>query len=91
VWFLLIAVWWGVAVGGGGAILFGIIFTTLFYLARDNAFQGPNRAIFQGSVAWLAGIIITFLAFAMLRYKGWEDKIARKLEAKAQEVGHHLE
>jgi hypothetical protein len=66
--------------------LTGIIFITLFYVARDNAFNGPNKSIFQGSVAWFAGILISFLAFAMLRYKGWEDKIARKLHAKAQEV-----
>lgn len=35
--------------------------------------------IFKGVVAWVAAIFITFLAFAMLRYKGWEDKWARKL------------
>lgn len=35
--------------------------------------------IFKGVVAWIASIFIAFLAFAMLRYKGWEDKWARKL------------
>jgi hypothetical protein len=62
----------------------------MFYVARNNAFKGPDKSIFQGCVAWFAGILITFLAFAMLRYKGWEDKIARKLHAKAQEVSGKL-
>ena len=38
-----------------------------------------SQFIFKGVVAWIACIFITFLAFAMLRYKGWEDKWARKL------------
>jgi hypothetical protein len=68
------------------SIIFGIIFSLVFYLAKENLFNGQNKAIFKGSIAWFAGILITILAFAMLRYKGWETKIKRKLEGMAQQV-----
>lgn len=81
-----LAVWWGVAAGVGGSIIFGIIFVCIYYVARDNVFQGKNRNIFKGAIAWFAGALIAIFAFAMLRYRGWEDKIKRKLEAKIQAV-----
>lgn len=73
-------VWWGVTFGILLSIVFGIVFSILFYVAKNNLFTGESKNIFKGSIAWFAGILITILAFAMLRYKGWEDKIKRKLE-----------
>lgn len=76
-------VWWGVFFGVSTSIIFGIIFSAVYYTAKQNIFTGKNQSIFKGSIAWFAGSLITVLAFAMLRYKGWEDKIKRKLEMKA--------
>ena len=54
----------------------------MYYKAQQNLFQGGSgQFIFKGVVAWIACLFITFLAFAMLRYKGWEEKWARKLGA----------
>ncbi len=73
------------------SILFGIVFSIMFYVAKENLFTGNSKSIFKGTIAWFAGILITMLAFAMLRYRGWEDKIKRKLEGMAQKVptGYH--
>lgn len=79
-------VWWGVAAGVALSIVFGVVFSILFYVAKNNLFTGDSKAIFKGCIAWFAAILMTFLAFAMLRYKGWEEKIKRKLEKLAAEA-----
>lgn len=43
----------------------------------------PFSPLTQGAICWVAAIFITMLAFAMLRYKGWETKWERKLQATA--------
>lgn len=77
-------VWWGVGAGLIVSIIFGVVFSCVYYVAKNNVFNGNDKAIFKGSIAWFAGCLIAILAFAMLRYKGWEDKIKRKLETLAQ-------
>ncbi|GAX73688.1 hypothetical protein CEUSTIGMA_g1139.t1 [Chlamydomonas eustigma] len=51
-----------------------VVSILLTFVNRSNpALKG------QGVIAWVASAFITYLSFAMLRYKGWEDKWARKL------------
>ena len=54
--------------------------------AKDNIFQGRNQFIFKGATAWLASLLITILAFAMLRFMGWEEKWKRRLGEAAKKV-----
>ena len=76
------SVWWGVGTGVCISLVLGAVFAIMYYTAQQNLFQGgTGQFIFKGVVAWVASIFIMFLAFAMLRYKGWEDKWARKLGA----------
>ncbi|KAL6765919.1 iron permease FTR1 family-domain-containing protein [Haematococcus lacustris] len=84
-------VWWGVGCGAALSILFGVIFISVFYVTKENVFTGTNKSIFAGSICWFAGTLITILAFAMLRYKGWEEKIQRKLEERAKQELERLE
>ncbi len=42
-------------------------------------FSFRQQFIFKGTVAWVAALFITYLAFVMLQYQGWEEKWARKL------------
>lgn len=37
--------------------------------------------IFKGAVSWVACLMITYLAFTMLQFQGWEEKWKRKLDA----------
>ena len=78
--FLEKQVWWGVGLGVVVSILFGIIFIVIYYKAAQNLFQGPNQMIFKGAVSWMACLMITYLAFTMLQFFGWEDKWKRKLD-----------
>ncbi|GIL42605.1 hypothetical protein Vafri_569 [Volvox africanus] len=75
------SVWYGVAVGVGVSIVFGAIFITVYYTAKDNLFSGKNRDWFKGVISWVAAVLITVLGFAMLRFLGWEAKWKRKLAA----------
>lgn len=77
-------VWWGVFAGVFLSIIFGIIFSVLFYVTKEKAFGGPGADIFKGCISVVAGTLIVILAFAMMRYRGWEDKIKRKLHALAK-------
>ena len=36
--------------------------------------------IFKGVVSWIASFMITYLAFTMLQFSGWEEKWRRKLD-----------
>lgn len=78
--FLEKQVWWGVGLGVAVSILFGIIFIVLYYKAAQNLFSGPNQMLFKGIVSWIACLMITYLAFTMLQFFGWEDKWKRKLD-----------
>ena len=77
--FLEKQVWWGVGLGVCASLIFGIVFIVLYYKAAQNLFQGPNQMIFKGVVSWIASFMITYLAFTMLQFSGWEEKWRRKL------------
>ena len=80
------AVWVGALVGIGCAILVGTVFIVLFYVAKRTIFKGAGQAIFEGFLELIAAFMLTFLAFAMLKVKGYEEKWRLKLESAAVKV-----
>jgi len=80
------AVWIGALTGIVVSILLGIAFIVAFYAAKTTLFKGDGKAIFFGYVSLLAALLITLLAFAMLRFMNYEKKWERKLTAAAQKA-----
>lgn len=74
------AVWAGALSGIGLAIIVGITFVCLFYVAQQQVFKGTARSIFEGCLMLIASFFITLLAFVMLKFKGYEEKWQVKLE-----------
>ncbi|GBF96952.1 plasma membrane iron permease [Raphidocelis subcapitata] len=77
-------VWWGAGAGIVISIIFGGIFAGVYYAAKTMLFKGTAKAIFQGVISYIAVFLITYLAFAMLRFANIEEKYARKLEVAAK-------
>lgn len=82
----MLAVWAGAISGVLLAIVIGIIFIVLFYVAQQTVFQGDGKNIFTGILMLIASFMITFLAFAMLKIKGYEEKWQAKLEGAASQM-----
>lgn len=82
----MLAVWAGAIAGVTLAILIGIIFIVLFYVAQQTVFSGDGKNIFTGVLMLIASFMITFLAFAMLKIRGYEEKWQAKLEASASQM-----
>ncbi|KAI8471619.1 MAG: iron permease FTR1 family-domain-containing protein [Monoraphidium minutum] len=77
-------VWWGAGAGIGLSVIFGAIFAGVFYAAKTLLFKGTAKAIFQGVISYVAVILITYLAFAMLRFSNVEEKYSKKLQLAAK-------
>ncbi|KAK9831850.1 hypothetical protein WJX81_001676 [Elliptochloris bilobata] len=77
-------VWYGALSGIVISVVLGVCFIIIFYVAKQTLFQGTGKAIFFGYVSLLAALLITLLAFAMLRFMNYEKKWERKLTAAAQ-------
>ena len=73
--------WAGALLGVGVAIVIGTVFILLFFVAKRTIFAGPGQSIFYGFLMLLASFMLTFLAFAMLKVRGYEEKWRLKLEA----------
>ena len=90
VWFasatVVLAVWAGAIGGVLLAIVIGIVFIVIFYVAQQTVFQGDGKNIFTGVLMLIASFMITFLAFAMMKIKGYEEKWQAKLEASAAQM-----
>ena len=89
------AVWAGALAGVGVAIVIGTVFIVLFFVAKRTIFAGPGQNIFYGFLMLLASFMLTFLAFAMLKVRGYEEKWRLKLEAATEVMSglhptHHL-
>ena len=82
----MLAVWAGAIGGVLLAIVIGIIFIVLFYVAQQTVFKGDGKNIFTGVLMLIASFMITFLAFAMLKIKGYEEKWQAKLEGAASQM-----
>ncbi|KAJ3085468.1 high-affinity iron permease [Quaeritorhiza haematococci] len=77
-------VWIGTAVGLAISVLIGIAFTVVFYVLKQDVF-GPYAPIFEGSLMSLAVIMLTWLAFSMIRITAMQDKWERKISRAAEE------
>ena len=82
----MLAVWAGAIGGVALAIVIGIIFIVIFYVAQQTVFQGSGKNIFTGVLMLIASFMITFLAFAMLKIRGYEEKWQAKLEGAASQM-----
>mmetsp|Transcript_35138 Transcript_35138/g.48747 ORF Transcript_35138/g.48747 Transcript_35138/m.48747 type:complete len:455 (-) Transcript_35138:142-1506(-) len=80
-------VWIGAFAGVAVSIGLGIIFIAVYYLLRDNLFSGDAKYIFEGIVSTIATVMITILAFCMLRMWNMQEKWEKKLKAQFQEAG----
>jgi len=85
-------VWFGSMAGVVCSIALGVIFIAIYYVARDNLFSGDARYIFEGIVSTIATIMITILAFCMLRMWNMQEKWEKKLAAQfAQDMDNDEE
>jgi iron transport multicopper oxidase len=84
------AVFWGVGCGLAASVALGIAVLTAFYHAKQTFFAGPHKGSFEGSVMLVASVMVTLVAFAMLRmlrmHSKWQARLAEaagegKLEA----------
>lgn len=73
-------VWIGALGGVAISVVIGIVFIILFYVANSKIFSGHAQSIFKGVVSWVASLLITVVAFHMLKFYNVERKWRRKLE-----------
>ena len=73
-------VWFGALLGVAISVVLGIIFVLVFYLANTKLMSQNASMIFKGCICWIASILITVVAFAMLKFYNLERKWKRKLE-----------
>eukprot|EP00897_Mesotaenium_endlicherianum_P006107 jgi/Mesen1/5524/ME000279S04729 len=71
--------WWGVIVGLVISLALGAIFISLYYTVAKEAWEN-SEALWEGIMALIAVILITLMAFAMVRVDTWRSKWERKLE-----------
>lgn len=74
-------VWFGALLGVAISVVIGVIFVLVFYLANTKLMSAEASLIFKGCICWLAAILITVVAFAMLKFYNLERKWKRKLES----------
>ena len=76
-------VWIGAIGGVLIAVALGIVFVVVFYVAGNKLLSGNASLIFKGVIAYIASILITLVAFHMLKFYNLERKWKRKLEGAA--------
>lgn len=76
-------VWAGALSGCGIALIVGVIFIIIFYVAENSVFSGNGKTVFEGLLMLLASYLITVLGFAMLKIRGYEAKWENKLQRQA--------
>lgn len=69
--------------GCGLALIIGIVFIVVFYVAQNSVFSGNGETIFESVLTLLASYLITLLGFAMLKIRGYEAKWESKLQRQA--------
>lgn len=80
---LAAAVWAGALLGCGIALIIGVVFIIVFYVAGNAVFSGDGKVIFESCLTLLASWLITLLGFAMLKIQGYEQKWENKLQRAA--------
>eukprot|EP00243_Klebsormidium_subtile_P005507 TRINITY_DN2217_c0_g2_i1.p1 TRINITY_DN2217_c0_g2~~TRINITY_DN2217_c0_g2_i1.p1 ORF type:complete len:361 (+),score=111.22 TRINITY_DN2217_c0_g2_i1:397-1479(+) len=79
-------VWWGAGLGLLISIIFAVIFIVIYYTLDNKVFTGQGEQIFEGVVSVIASVMITILAFGMLKMMALQDKWNRKLKKSALEA-----
>jgi len=79
-------VWIGTGIGLAVAVVLGVIFVAVFYIAKDNIFTGSAEALFEGVLMLAACVIITVLGVSMIKMAKKMDKYRRKMELKIKDV-----
>jgi high-affinity iron transporter len=79
-------VWLGAGSGILVSVGLGIAFAVAFYITKSKVMGGAAKAIFKGYINLVAALLITLLAFAMLRFMNYERKWAAKLEDAASKI-----
>jgi hypothetical protein len=83
-------VWFGAGLGLLISILFAVAFIIVYYTLDKKVFTGKGEQIFEGVVSVVASVMITILAFGMLKMMALQDKWNRKLKKSALEVRMQL-
>ena len=78
--------WLGAGLGLLISIVFAVIFIIIYYTLDSQVFTGKGEQIFEGIISVIASIMITILAFGMLKMMALQDKWNRKLKKSALEV-----
>jgi high-affinity iron transporter len=73
-------VWIGALAGLLISLAVGVVFVLVFYLANTKLLTDKASLIFKGCICWLASLLITTVAFAMLRFYNMERRWRHKLE-----------
>lgn len=79
-------VWLGAGLGLLISILFAVAFIIVYYTLDKKVFTGQGEQIFEGVVSVIASVMITILAFGMLKMMALQDKWNRKLKKSAMEA-----
>lgn len=79
-------VWWGVFAGIGCSAIVGVVFIVIFYVLGNKVFSGNPEMIFKATILILASLLITALAFALLKFMNYEKKWERKLASATEQA-----
>ncbi|GAQ78113.1 similar to high-affinity iron permease [Klebsormidium nitens] len=79
-------VWFGAGLGLLLSIIFAVIFIVIYYTLDNEVFEGKGEQIFEGVISVIASVMITILAFGMLKMMALQDKWNRKLKKSALEA-----
>jgi high-affinity iron transporter len=77
-------VWWGIIAGVVLSLILGIILTVVFYVLGKDIF-GEHEQLWEGILGSIAVVLLTWLAFRMLKVNvlvaKWERKIQKHTES----------
>eukprot|EP00245_Coleochaete_scutata_P006799 TRINITY_DN21583_c0_g1_i1.p1 TRINITY_DN21583_c0_g1~~TRINITY_DN21583_c0_g1_i1.p1 ORF type:complete len:322 (+),score=74.49 TRINITY_DN21583_c0_g1_i1:140-1105(+) len=77
-------VWCGAGLGFLLSVIVGVIFVAIFYTLEKEVFEGHGEQIFEGVIMMIAVVMITVLAFGMLKMmemeKRWHAKLSSATE-----------
>eukprot|EP00243_Klebsormidium_subtile_P005505 TRINITY_DN2217_c0_g1_i1.p1 TRINITY_DN2217_c0_g1~~TRINITY_DN2217_c0_g1_i1.p1 ORF type:complete len:360 (+),score=111.57 TRINITY_DN2217_c0_g1_i1:511-1590(+) len=79
-------VWIGAGLGLLLSIIFAVIFIVIYYTLDKEVFTGKGEQIFSGIISVIASVMITILAFGMLKMMALQEKWNRKLKKSATEA-----
>ncbi|GAQ91202.1 similar to high-affinity iron permease [Klebsormidium nitens] len=79
-------VWIGAGLGLLLSIIFAVIFIVIYYTLDKEVFTGKGEQIFSRIISVIASVMITILAFGMLKMFALQEKWNRKLKKSALEA-----